>query len=58
MQRSKKVSCACVLMKDKRPNNGSAAWRDQNLAIYLNEAYVPFDFDFLLFFFVPITLLL
>jgi len=26
--------------------------------MHLTEAYMPFDFDFLLFFFVPITLLL
>jgi len=42
--------------KDKRPNIGPAVWRHQKRDA-LNETHMPFDFDFLLFFFA-ITLLL
>ena len=42
--------------KVKRPNIGPAVWRHQKRDA-LNETHMPFDFDFLLFFFA-ITLLL
>jgi hypothetical protein len=52
------VPVARAAIRQKRPNIGPAAWRDQNLAI--SEVQVPFAgfFFTLLFFFFAITPLL